>query len=131
MRCPALVLLTVLALGACGGGSGGSGGDSAEVTRLALQWYRDADAAVCDHMTNKLLAAGWGEEGAQGREACKKAVAEAGPVGSVEVAQPEITGDSALAAVSYTLSGNRQTDNLYFVREVSAWLIDEVKRRGQ
>jgi hypothetical protein len=127
MRALAVAVLAVLALAlaACGGGDGDA------ITALALQWYRDADPAACDHMTNDLLAAGWGKESDQGREACKQAVVEAGPVGDVAVAQPEITGDSAVAVVSYTLNGSQQADSLHFVREGSAWLIDDVKRKQQ
>lgn len=123
----ALLAALALTLAACGGG-GKPAGDEATLTALVLSWYRDADPAVCEQMTDRFLEFGWNETGDQGRQACRQGVGDAEPVQDVVVATPEIVEDSATLEVSYTLNGQHQVDSLQFVRGDTGWLVDHATR---
>jgi hypothetical protein len=101
-----------------------------EITTLVEVWYAEADPAVCDRMTHALLDYGWMKTGDAGRAACRKGLEAAAPVEDVEVGTPEISGETAVVVVAYTLEGNRQRDGVELVLRDGEWRLDGVVRTG-
>jgi hypothetical protein len=126
-------LTCLLALGsvalvpaACGGSD--SANDEGALAELVVRWYRDADPAICDRLTDRLLESGWGEAGDPGRQECRATVAAADPLEGVEVEDVSVDRDAAEVVVGYTADGESRSDRLRFVRTTTGWQIDGVGR---
>jgi hypothetical protein len=125
-RLLALVAATaalVASAAACGGEQGAAAG---EITALARAWYQDADPAVCDHMTEKMLDDGWGKTGDAGRAECRALVEKADPPVDVVIGSPSIDDDKATVEVTYGPAEDRKIDRLHLVLVDGAWDVDAV-----
>ena len=102
----------------------------AEISGLVESWYAEVDPAVCNRMTDDLLAYGWAAKGDAGVKKCRTSLEAAEPVGDVRVGTPVISGAEAAVAVSYTLDGKEQRDGVTLVLVDGAWWLDTVARTG-
>lgn len=117
------VAVVAVSAAACGGGQAASAG---EIADLARGWYEDADPAVCDHMTERMLDYGWGKTGDAGRAECRALVVKADPAVDVVVGAPSIDGDKATVEVTYGPADDRKADRLHFVLLDGSWNVDAV-----
>lgn len=101
-----------------------------EIKELVEFWYAEANPAVCEYMTAKMLDFGWGKTGDAGRDLCRTNLAQAEPIENVKVRRPRVNGDTAKVEVVYTLDGERQFDRISLVRRDDEWLIDSVVLAG-
>jgi predicted lipid-binding transport protein (Tim44 family) len=97
-----------------------------ELAAVAEAWYARADPAVCERMTNRLLAFGWEKSGKAGVKACKRKLEKAEPAEDVEIVEAEIDGDKAEVTVAYVRKGNEAKDRIHFLRRGGEWRMDEV-----